>query len=161
MVCCYFEEELCLTEKEIIQYNALVARVERNKQKVLDLQLKEIPVVSGKVKGSSKYFPYIETHMQVEMHEPNEASKLKQRIAALQKLVDEDSRKIEEIDKLYADITDNELKTIFDMRVYEGKTWYDIAAELGEDKTRTTYSRKLKKYLENAHNARIAQTSSI
>lgn len=150
-----------MTEKEVIQYNALVARVERNKQKVLDLQEKEIPIVSGKVKGSSPHFPYIETHMCVEMEEPKENDKLIKRIRALRKCVEEDSRKIEEIDKLYNSITDNELKTIFDMRVYEGKTWYDIAAELGEDKTRTTYSRKLKKYLENAHNARIAQTSSI
>ncbi|WP_455715419.1 hypothetical protein [Anaerosporobacter sp.] len=150
-----------MTEKEVIQYNAIVARVERNGSKILELQFKEIPVVSGKVKGSSPHFPYIETHIQVQMNEPKEEDKLNKRIAVLQKLVDEDSRKIEEIDKLYADITDNELKTIFDMRVYEGKTWYDIAAELGEDKTRTTYSRKLKKYLENAHNARIAQISGI
>ena len=108
-----------LTEKEVIQYNALVARVERNKQKVLELQLKEVPIVSGKVKGSSPNFPYIETHMYIEMEEPKENDKIIKRIRALQKCVDEDSRKIEEIDKLYADITDNELKTIFDMRVYE------------------------------------------
>lgn len=150
-----------MTEKEVIQYNALIARVERNKEKILDLKLKEIPVISGKVRGSSPNFPYIETHMCVEMKEPKENDKIIRRIRALEKCVEEDGRKIEEIDKLYADITDNELKTIFDMRVYEGKTWYDIAAELGEDKTRTTYSRKLKKYLENAHNARIAQKSII
>lgn len=150
-----------MTEKEVIQYNALVARVERNKQKVLDLQLKEIPSVSGKVKGSSKYFPYIETHMQVEMHEPNEASKLKQRIIALEKCVEEDSRKIEEIDKLYISITDNELKTIFDMRVYEGMKWIDIAADLSEEKDRTTYAKKFKKSLENSRNSPLAQTSSI
>lgn len=150
-----------MTEKEVIQYNALVARVERNKQKVLDLQEKEIPIVSGKVKGSSPNFPYIETHMCVEMEEPKENDKLIKRIRALRKCVEEDSRKIEEIDKLYISITDNELKTIFDMRVYEGMKWIDIAAELGEDKARTTYSRKFKNYLENAHNAPLAQTSSI
>lgn len=152
---------MCLTEKEVIQYNALVARVERNKQKVLDLQLKEVPSVSGKVKGSSPHFPYIETHVQVEMHEPKEASKLKQRIIALQKCVDEDSRKIEEIDKLYTDITDNELRTIFDMRVYEGMKWIDIAADLSEEKDRTTYAKKFKKFLENSRNSPISQTKKV
>lgn len=150
-----------MTEKEVVQYNALVARVERNKQKVMDLQEKEIPIVSGKVKGSSPHFPYIETHMCVEMEEPKENDKLIKRIRALRKCVEEDSRKIEEIDKLYANITDNELKTIFDMRVYEGMKWIDIAADLSEVKDRTTYAKKFKKFLENSRNSPIAQTNSI
>lgn len=150
-----------MTEKEVIQYNALVARVERNGSKILELQDKEVPIVSGKVKGSSKHFPYIETHMQVQMEEPREAEKLDKRIAALQKCVDEDSRKIEEIDKLYTDITDNELKTIFDMRVYEGMKWIDIAAELSEEKDRTTYAKKFRKFLENSLNSPRSLTSNI
>ncbi|WP_455715347.1 hypothetical protein [Anaerosporobacter sp.] len=150
-----------MTEKDVIEYNALIARVERNKQKVLDLQLKEIPIVSGKVKGSSPNFPYIETHMCVEMEEPKENDKIIKRIRALEKCVKEDNRKIEEIDKLYNSITDNELKTIFDMRVYEGMKWIDIAADLSEEKDRTTYSKKFKKFLENSRNSPIAQTSSI
>lgn len=99
--------------------------------------------------------------MCVEMEEPKENDKIIKRIRALQKCVEEDSRRIEEIDKLYNSINDNELKTIFDMRVYEGMKWIDIAADLSEEKDRTTYAKKFKKFLENSHDSPIAQTSSI
>lgn len=62
-----------MTEKVLLKYRSLVARVERNGSKILELQSKEIPVVSGKVKGYSKHFPYIETRMSVQMEEPKKA----------------------------------------------------------------------------------------
>lgn len=146
-----------VTYEDIIQYNDLVARVERNGSKILELQVRDVPIVSGKVKGSSRHFPYIETHMTVQMEEPREADKIDKRIAALQTCIDNDQKKIDEIDMIYDSITDSELKTIFDMRVYEGKTWIDIAAELSDKKDRTTYAKKFKKFIENSHYSPISQ----
>ena len=58
-------------------------------------------------------------------------------------------------------IADPELRNIFEMRVYDGMKWIEIAEEIGDDKNRTTYARKFRKYLENAHNAPIAQNNIV
>jgi len=39
------------------------------------------------------------------------------------------------------------------MRVYDKMSWIDVSVELDENKDRTTYSKKYKKYLENSHNS--------
>jgi hypothetical protein len=150
-----------LTEKELSQYKALRARVKRNETKFEDINDKAVQIVDGKVKGSSKYFPYIETHYHVQMYEPKEMDEQRKRIKELEKCIQEDTNRIQLIEKFINDIDEPELQAIFEMRVYERMGWIEIAAEFDEDKSRTTYSRKFKKYLENAHNAPIAQKTIV
>lgn len=145
-----------MTEKELGQYKALKARIERNEKKLEDINVKDIPVVDGKVKGSSRTFPYIETHYHVQMYEPKEMDEQRKRIYELEKCIEEDKGMIQRIEDFINSIKDPELQSIFEMRVYEKMNWVEIAAELDEDKSRTTYSRKFKKYIKNAHNAPIA-----
>jgi hypothetical protein len=151
------EGGVLLTEKDLSQYKALNARIERNERKLEELHTRDIPAVAGKVKGSSREHPYIETYFPVQMSEPSEAEKCRAQIRKIERDISSDRDKINSIEKFINAIDDPELQTIFEMRVYEKMGWVDIAAELDEDKNRTTYSRKFKKYIENAHNAPIAQ----
>jgi hypothetical protein len=146
-----------LTENELMQYNALKARVSRNRNRIYDINTKDVPVVEGKVKGSSKYFPYIETHYKVRMNDPVEVDRCNKRIKELEKSINKDIESIKRIESYISNISDPKIQTIFEMRVYEKMKWMDIAIELDEDKDRTTYSKKFKNYIENSHNSPISQ----
>lgn len=145
-----------MTEKELSQYKALKARIERNEKKLEDINVKDIPVVDGKVKGSSRTFPYIETHYHVQMYEPKEMDEQRKRIYELEKCIEEDKGRVQRIEDFVNSIEDPELQAIFEMRVYCKMGWIDIAAELDEDKDRTTYSKRYKNYIENSHNSPIS-----
>lgn len=134
-----------------MQYKAFVARVGRNERKIEEIMVKDIPVVDGKVKGSSKNFPYIETHYHVKMNDPKEADKCRKQIVELERRIRTDKDIISSIEFYISEIEDPELQTIFEMRVYEKMSWMDIAVELDEDKDRTTYSKRFKNYIENSH----------
>ena len=55
-----------------MQYSVLESRIEYNKRKIEQLKKKDIPVVAGKVTGSSREFPYTERRFGVQMEEPVE-----------------------------------------------------------------------------------------
>ena len=145
-----------MTEKDLIQYKALKTRIERNEMKLENLRYKDIPAVAGKVKGSTREHPYIETYFPVQMCEPSEAEKNRNQISKLEKDIFSDKTKVKRIEDFINGIDDLVLQTVFELRVYERMGWIEIAAELDEDKNRTTYSRKFRKYIENAQNAPIA-----
>jgi hypothetical protein len=150
-----------LTEKELSQYKALKTRIVHNEQKLESLKKKDVRIVDGKVKGSSKYFPYIETHYSVQMYDPKENDKLIKQIGKLEHDILKDKNKIQRIEDFINSITDPELQTVFEMRVYENMNWIDIAAEIDIDKDRTTYSKKFKKYIENSHDSPISQNHVV
>ncbi|WMJ88883.1 hypothetical protein [Anaerocolumna sp. MB42-C2] len=146
-----------MTEKELSHYKALKARLERNEIKLEKLRNKDIPIVNGKVKGSSKSFPYIETHYNVQMYEPKEMDECSNRIHKLEKSINEDKNRIQKIEDFINLIDDPELQLLFEMRVYEKMGWIEIATELDEDKDRTTYSKRFRSYIINSHNSPISQ----
>jgi hypothetical protein len=146
-----------MTEKDLYQYKALIKRIECNEKRLEEWRTKDIPVVSGNVKGSSKNFPYIQTHYHIEMYEPYEAEKKNSRIHELERCIQADRNKIKCIVDFIDSIDDPELQSIFEMRVYDKMGWIEIATELDEDKDRTTYSKKFKIYIENSHNSPISQ----
>lgn len=150
-----------MTEKELSQYKALKTRIERNEKRLEELRTKDIPVVAGKVKGSSRNYPYIETYYPVKMYEPTEAERCISQILKLEKEISSDRDRVGRIEDFINSIDDPELKTVFELRVYERMSWVDIAAEMDEDKNRTTYSKKFRKYIENAHNAHISQNTIV
>ena len=59
-----------MTEKELGDYRKLCREVDDLRQRIEKEKNREIPVVSGKVKGSMREFPYIETYVGVELYEP-------------------------------------------------------------------------------------------
>lgn len=150
-----------MTDKELSQYRALKTRLERNQGRLEKSRDKDVSVVNGKVKGSSKNFPYIETHYNVQIYEPNEIEAYNKQISTLEKAIEDDLIKIKAIEVFINMIDDPELQSVFEMRVYERMKWVDIAAELNEDKDRTTYSKKYKKYLKKSHISPISHIDTL
>jgi uncharacterized protein (UPF0335 family) len=150
-----------LTEKELSQYKALKTRIERNEKRLVELQEKDIPAVAGKVKGSSRVHPYIETYFPVQVSDPSELESYMERIHKLEMDIASDQGKIRQIEDLINGIDDPELQSIFEMRVYDKMNWIDIAVELGEDRDRTTYSKKFRNYIENSHDSPISQKTIV
>jgi len=69
---------------------SIFSRYKRNKRELvllekaiekLENRLEDVPIVNGKVSGSSKNFPYIETHMTVQMAEPKAADEISKKFS--------------------------------------------------------------------------------
>lgn len=150
-----------MTEKELIKYRSLKRLIERKKEKITDICEKDVNMVIGTVKASSRNFPWIETHPLVRMNDPIEIDKRRKVCKVLEDEIRAIQNQIQEIELYIDSIKEPDIKEIFEMRVYDGMKWNDIAVEIDDDKDRTTYSKKFKNYIENSRNSPISQTSSI
>ena len=141
-----------MTEKEIMQYRQLGILIERKKKQLDNKleQLDKVPVVSGKVTGSQATFPYITVHPTVEISEPKQSDKIHREMDSIEREIADAERRREEIVNYIMRIKDVEMKNIFEMRVYDGMKWADIATEMDEDKLGNTYLKKFQKYI-NTH----------
>lgn len=144
-----------------MKYRSMKRLVERKQEQLDKLWDKEIPTVIGKVTASSKHFPYVQTHPSVYMDEPKEADKRKAMDKQITEEIDTLNVKLNEIEDFIGSIWDPELKEIFELRVYEGMKWPDIAAEIDDGKDRTTYSKKFNNYLKNSRISPISHTEMI
>jgi len=84
-----------LTEKELNQYMGLKKRMENNEKKLIELKSKEITILPSKVKGSSRHFPYTETHTKVEVYEPTELESNLSKIRTIERNIETDKRRVE------------------------------------------------------------------
>lgn len=120
-----------MTKKELGMYQIYKKRVEKLNRDISDLQDKDIDVVSGKVKGSMKYFPYTERRFSVEMELPEEVERVSRHIAKKEKELGELSARMTEIEDFIDGIEDVYVKSIFEYRYLEGLTCSDIGEKLG------------------------------
>lgn len=140
-------------KKRLTQYKAL----EREKRKLqaeigkLYDKLENVPVVLGKVKGSSKDFPYIEQHVTVQMAEPRTADENARKILEKKKRLRTVEAELEEIRTFVAGIEDATTRQIFEMAFLEGKKQREIADELAME--RSNVSKKISGYLQLSHNS--------
>lgn len=74
-----------IDRKTLKSYQPNKRLIERCKKKIEEEQFRDIPVVNGKVTGSSHEFPYIEQRFSVEMEDPLEADKQRRNIDKLNK----------------------------------------------------------------------------
>lgn len=94
-------------------------------------RLEDVPVVQGKVSGSSKDFPYIESHMTVQMAEPKAASGIKDRIRereARQKVLQDE---IEEVEDFIAELPEGIEKSVLELVYLEDMSQRDAAEAVG------------------------------
>ena len=118
-----------------------------NKQ-IEKLQSKDIPVVAGKVKGSSKDFPYIEVRTSVLMEEPVTADTVNHLLKIKNERRQQVEKKIIETERFIQNIPDSLTRQIFELCFQEGKRQKDVARILHLDQSRV--SRKIREYLKNA-----------
>lgn len=121
--------------------------IERNRNKIQDEQMKEIPTVLGKVKGSSPNFPYIEQRFTVMMDEPVEADKQAERIKRLGQEIDQAEKEVDEVEQFISTIEDTRDKEVLSLRYIEGKKAIEVAGIVGYTKGRI--SQIVKKYIKD------------
>lgn len=101
----------------------------------LNTQLEKVPVVSGKVTKSSDDFPYIEEHMTVEMAEPKEACRIREKISrkeARRSVVVQEMLEVEEYIEEMPEGTD---KQIFEMVFLDGMTQREVGEVLSLERS--------------------------
>ena len=107
-----------------------------------------VPVVMGKVTGSSKDFPYTEVRTSVLMDEPKEADEIDKRIRIREKRKEQVESLITEIEQFIAEIPDSRDRQIFELIYIDGKKQREVANEIGLE--RSVVSKRITNYL-NLH----------
>ena len=107
-----------------------------------------VPVVMGKVTGSSKDFPYTEVRTSVLMDEPKEMDEIDKQIRIREKRKEQVESLITEIEQFIAEIPDSRDRQIFELIYIDGKKQREVANEIGLE--RSVVSKRITNYL-NLH----------
>ena len=97
-----------------------------------------VPVVMGKVTGSSKDFPYTEVRTSVLMDEPKEADEIEKQIRIREKRREQVESLITEIEQFIAEIPDSRDRQIFELRYIEELTMKKVGERVGYSKGRVS-----------------------
>ena len=129
-----------MNRKTLRQYRALKKElllidqgIDRLRERAMD-----VPTVAGKVTGSSRDWPYIETHYPVWMDEPKEADEIRRRLRIKEKRREEVSQLAVEIEQFIAGIPDSTDRQIFELLFLEGITQQDTANIVGYTQARVS-----------------------
>lgn len=97
-----------------------------------------VPVVMGKVTGSSKDFPYVEVRTSVLMDEPKEMDEIEKQIRIREKRRAQVESLITEIEQFIAEIPDSRDRQIFELRYIEELTMKKVGERVGYSKGRVS-----------------------
>lgn len=136
-----------MDRKTLEYYQPNKRLIERNKKKLEDEQCKDIPVVKGKVTGSSHEFPYIEQRFSVEMDEPVEAEKRRKNIEKLKRGIQDAEKEMEVVEKFIEGIPDAGHREIFTYRYIDDMDVQKVADVVGYTKGRI--SQIISRYLKD------------
>ena len=136
-----------MTRKQLESYQSNKRLVERNKKKIEDERYKDIPVVMGKVSGSSHDFPYTPQRFSVQMSEPVEADKCSRRITLWEKEIQLAEKEMEEVEQFIEGIEDVRDREIFTYRYIDGMKQVAVGKKMGYTKGRI--SQIISKYLKD------------
>lgn len=136
-----------MIRKQLESYQANKRLVERNKEKIEDEKCNEIPVVMGKVKGSSHDFPYIAQRFSVQMRDPVEADKSNRRIVRWEQEIKQAEKEMEEVEQFINGIEDVRHREIFTYRYIDGMKQVAVGDKVGYSKGRV--SQIISKYLKD------------
>ena len=110
-----------------------------------------VPVVMGKVTGSSKDFPYTEVRTSVLMPEPKEADEIEKQIRIREKRREQVESLITEIEQFIAEIPDSRDRQIFELIYIDGKKQREVAEYMGME--RSSISKIITAVLQLSHNS--------
>lgn len=97
----------------------------------LEERYENIPVVMGTVTGSSKEYPYTESHVKVLMHEPRKAQEISSAIMKKRKTIARIDMEIKEVEEYIDSLPDGYEKRIMEMVYLEGMSQSDVARLVG------------------------------
>lgn len=139
-----------MDKKKLSQLRPLkkeLALIDRKLDRLYERQ-ENVPVVMGKVTGSSKDFPYTEVRTSVLMDEPKEADEIEKQIRIREKRKEQAESLITEIEQFIAEIPDSRDRQIFELIYIDGKKQREVANEIGLE--RSVVSKRITNYL-NLH----------
>ena len=131
--------------KTLRELKYLKMEIARLDKQIDRLQEKDIRVVAGKVKGSSKDFPYIEVRTSVLMEEPVTADAVKKLLKIKRERRQQVEREIIETEQFIQNIPDSLTRQIFELCFQEGKRQKDVAKILHLEQS--TISKRISAYL--------------
>lgn len=131
--------------REIALIDAALAR--------LEAQLDGVAIVRGKVTKSSDDYPYIEEHVPVEMPEPREASRIRQKIDLKEKRRSEITQEMRQVEDYIERMPEGMDRQIFEMVYLDGMTQQEVGEILSLE--RSGISKKI-----NAH-FKLSQLSHL
>lgn len=107
-----------------------LAMIERQVDRLYE-RLETVETISGKVTKSGDDFPYIESHMTVQMAEPKAASGIKDRIRAREARRRVLQTEIEEVEDFIAGLPEGIEKSVLELVYLEGMSQNDAAEAVG------------------------------
>ena len=110
-------------KREIAMIDAALARLEE--------RLDGVAIVPGKVTKSSDDFPYIEEHVSVEIPEPMEASRIREKIAEKEQRRSEIAREMRQVEEHIERMPEGIDKQIFEMVYLDGMTQQEVGESVG------------------------------
>nr|WP_317380248.1 sigma factor-like helix-turn-helix DNA-binding protein [uncultured Faecalimonas sp.] len=118
-------------KRRLKKHKANKERLKRLEEKIQDLCSTEAEEVMGKVRGSSKYFPYTEVRTSVVMADPYEQEKIDKQIRKAEAERMLLKTEVDEVDEYIEAIGDPEIKEIFEYLYQEGRSQSATGEKLG------------------------------
>lgn len=134
-----------MTMDDLKQLRALHREIEQLDKSIQRLEEREVPVVSGKVRGSSHDFPYTEVRTTVLMYEPKTNDAIQKLLKMKRERREKAEKKVVEIEDFISSIPDSETRQIFELYFQEGMRQQDIAKKLNMEQS--TISKRISSYL--------------
>ncbi len=138
-----------MDKQSLMGYQKLKREQELLLQRIEALQKKEVPVVTGKVKASSRDFPYLEHRISVQMDEPVESDRIKRMFRIYRERQEKIGQQMLQIEEFINGIDDTEIRQIFELRFIEGQKQEQIAKVMHLE--RSSVSRKISAYMACSH----------
>ena len=142
-----------MDKKKLSQLRPLkkeLALIDRKLDRLYERQ-ENVPVVMGKVTGSSKDFPYTEVRTSVLMDEPKEMDEINKQIRIREKRKEQVESLITEIEQFIAEIPDSRDRQIFELIYIDGKKQREVAEYMGME--RSSISKIITANLQLSHNS--------
>lgn len=131
------------------KYRPNKARLKRIEERISELcETEPAGEVMGKVRGSSKDFPYTEVRTSVMIPDPDEQERINKQIRKKEAERLQVVAEIQEVEEFLDGIEDVEIKEIFELLYVEGKKQREVAEVIGLE--RSVISKKITNYL-NLH----------
>lgn len=134
-----------ITEKELLQYRKIKKEIADLEKRKGHQETKDIDVVCGKVKSSMAGFPYIETHVPVQMYDPQQVCEADKMVKMYTEEIIKLNIELNRLEEFIEEIPDSEIRQIFRYRFVDGLKQREIAKEINLDRSRI--SRKISDYL--------------
>lgn len=141
-----------MTKKQLERHRRNLILFENKERKLEELAAQEPDTIIGKVKCTSKNFPFLPGRVSVHMYDPQQEENLKIKVDKIKEEALSLLKTLKEVELFVNSIEDDELRELFTLRYIEGLTQREVAENLHME--RSTVSKKITNYI-NSHNSQI------